>query len=107
MTNTKQLLAAAKAIQADADALGLGERNDMGLIAREVLSLQQRHRGTWRDRHEHYWLTQLLEEVAELGNALVGEHEHDPDYELRQIASICLNWLDMRAKQEEVVLDGS
>lgn len=68
-------------------------------ILAHVLTLQRHHCETWRDRHELYWLTQLLKEVAELGNALVGEHEHDPSYELTEIASICLNWLDMRAKQ--------
>ena len=105
MADAKQLLAAAKAIQADIDACGLSEHNDMGPILKEVLSLQERHRGTWWDRHQLYWLTQLLEEVAELGNALVGEHEHDPDYELTQIAAICLNWLDMR--QDRGKSDGS
>lgn len=73
----------------------------MKQILRRVLSLQHRHCKTWRGQHELYWFTQLIEETAELGNALVGEHEHDPDYELTQIAAICLNWLDMRQGRRE------
>jgi len=38
----------------------------------------------------------LLEEVGELALAIAGIHEHNVDYELQQIASICLNWLEMR-----------
>lgn len=61
-----------------------------------VLKLRRKHDKTWRNKPESYWLAALLEEFGELGSALNGEHEHEPDYELCQIAAICLNWLEMR-----------
>ena len=50
----------------------------------------------WRGMPSYYWLTRLVEEVGELAQALTARHEHSPDYELLQIASIAINWLDNR-----------
>jgi len=38
-------------------------------------------------------LVMLREEVDELAEALSGTHEHQPEYELAQIAGIAINWL--------------
>lgn len=61
-----------------------------------VSVLQEEHRETWRDKPESYWYMRLGEEFGELGASLAGDHEHSPDWELQQIAAICLNWLEMR-----------
>lgn len=37
-----------------------------------------------------------MQEVGELAGSLVGDHEGPPEWELRQIVAICINWLDMR-----------
>jgi len=66
-------------------------------IIDQVLNLQRKHEDTWADRHGSYWLARLVEEVGELGAALVDDHEHTPDWELAQIASIAINWLRHRA----------
>lgn len=70
------------------------------LVASEtntVLELKNSHSNTWRDKPESYWFARLSQEVGELGSSLVGDHEDSPDWELNQIASICLNWLEMRS----------
>jgi hypothetical protein len=69
----------------------------MDEIQRRVIDLQEQHRDTWRDRPESYWLARLLEEFGELGASLANDHEHPPEWELMQIAAICINWIDMRA----------
>ena len=65
-----------------------------------VFTLTTQHEQTWRDEPETVWLAGLREEVAELAQSLEGKHEHTPEHELRQIASICLNWLEMRQERE-------
>lgn len=66
-----------------------------------VLALQEQHKETWRGMGEHYWLARLVQEVGELASALVGDHEDPADWELTQIAAICLNWLEMRNEQPD------
>lgn len=61
-----------------------------------ILERRNEHAGTWRGEPESRWLVGLVEEVAELAAALEGQHAHSPDWELTQIASICLNWLEYR-----------
>ena len=65
---------------------------------RAVLDLQQEHRQkrTWHHRPEAYWMMRLIEEVGELASSIAGRHEHAPDLELQEIASICLSWLERR-----------
>jgi hypothetical protein len=65
-------------------------------ILDEVLELTKKHVETWRDKPEDYWLARLMQEVGELASSLVGDHDDPPEWELKQIAAICLNWLDMR-----------
>jgi len=51
-------------------------------VVKDVLELAERHKYTWRDKPEWYWYVGLLEEVCELGLALMGLHRHVPDWEL-------------------------
>lgn len=63
--------------------------------------LIKKHNKTWRNKPETYWFQRLVCEVGELGGSLAGEHKHLPDWELTQIAAICINWLKMREEREE------
>lgn len=72
-------------------------RPDVEPVA-SVLALMREHEQTWRDKPDSYWLAGLSKEVLELSAALQGRHEHRPEVELRQIASIALNWLNMRQR---------
>jgi len=62
-----------------------------------VMQLTQKYANKWRDEPEVLWFVYLSAEVGELAEALIGKHEHSADWELAQIAAICLNWLEMRA----------
>ena len=72
----------------------------------DILALQAQHSNTWRDMPEVYWLGRLIQEVSEIAVSLVGEGEHanatvhSVDFELKQVASICINWLEMRQARE-------
>jgi hypothetical protein len=68
----------------------------MSEILDSVVALKVAHKSTWRDKPESYWFARLSQELGELGGSLVGDHEGPIEWELTQIASICLNWLDMR-----------
>lgn len=64
---------------------------------KRVLQLKERHSVTWRDRADDFWYYRLGEEFGELGASLAGDHKDSPDWELEQIAAICLNWLEKRS----------
>ena len=64
----------------------------------QTSELVERYRWHWRDKPESYWLARLQEEVAELTLTLDEQHKGPVSLELREIASICLNWLDMRGE---------
>lgn len=68
----------------------------------DVLGVALKHRDTWADKDDDYWFYRLSQEVGELGSSLAGDHEDTPEHELRQIASIALNWL---ARREQAALD--
>lgn len=69
-------------------------------IEEEVIKLKREHCRTWRDKSDWFWLLGLLEEVYELSLSLIGLHRHLPETELRQIATIAMNWLEKRATKE-------
>ncbi len=69
-------------------------------IVKMVYELKKKHEATWREKPESYWFARMVEEVGELAGALKETHEHTPDWELSQIASIALNWLEMRAENK-------
>lgn len=68
-----------------------------------VVDLKNKHSQTWRDKPESYWLGRSMQEMSEIALALTGNGEHsdapahDVDLEITQLASILLNWLEMRA----------
>ena len=61
---------------------------------RGVLEYVERYQDYWRDQPVVYWLGRLIEEIGELSGTLIGSHKGPVGHELRQIASICINWLD-------------
>lgn len=62
----------------------------------KVINYRRGYQNHWREKSNSYWFARLIEEVAELGMSLEGEHEHVPELELTQIASICINWMEKR-----------
>ena len=74
--------------------------DDRALAQLSVTELARFHKLMWRDESESYWLSQLIEEVAELAAALLGKHDDPPEWELMQIASIAINWLARRKAGE-------
>lgn len=60
----------------------------------DVLLLKEECKDMWRDKPDGYWFARLLEEVAELSDSLLGSYNDPPQHELKQIAAICLNWLE-------------
>lgn len=65
-------------------------------ILKKVVKLRTKYSEKWRDKSDSYWLARLMQEVGELGSSLVKDHEDTPEWELEQIASIALNWLEKR-----------
>jgi hypothetical protein len=70
-------------------------------IRRSIVSLAVQHKDTWRDKPESYWFARLVQEVGELGSSLVGDHDDPAEWELKQIATICENWLRLREQQSK------
>lgn len=54
--------------------------------------LTEMHANTWVDKPQWFWFISLLEEIWELGWALLGLHKDPPELELAQIAGIVINW---------------
>lgn len=79
------------------DTLTNASRYEISQEARQVIDWEELHHGKWWDKDDDYWLHSLMEEVLELALALVGKHEHTPELELKQIASIAIGWLRYRA----------
>ena len=69
------------------------------MVLEQAAQLKEQHEDTWRDRPQWYWMLGLLEEVIELGLSLMGLHEGPVEWELLQIAAICLNWIEYRGKE--------
>jgi hypothetical protein len=68
-------------------------------ILHDIVELKVLHEYTWKNEDDKTLFIRLTAEVAELGGAIIGTHEHSPEHELKQIASICLNWLERRAER--------
>lgn len=73
----------------------------MSKSLKRVIKLRDEHRQTWRSEGDLHWALGLLEEVAELLLALVGLHEGPADWELCQIASIAINWMEKMEETHE------
>lgn len=68
-------------------------------ITQSVIELKEKHAGKWRDKSQAYWAWRLTQEVFELLGALLGLHAGPVEWELMQISSICMNWLEARNPQ--------
>lgn len=66
-----------------------------------VIDYKKKYATYWRTLPEVWWFPRLLQEIGELADTFTGETEDTRTHELRQIASICLNWLDMRGEWVE------
>lgn len=75
--------------------------SSMGGFEMDVMQMKAKYARQWWDKPESYWFARLIQECGELGSSLVGDHEDTVEHELKQIASICLNWLDMKALGDE------
>lgn len=60
----------------------------------KVLASKREHETTWTDKSKWFWYLSLLEEVVELGLALLGWHKDPVELELKQISGITMNWLE-------------
>ena len=47
-------------------------------------------------RNDSYWYMRTAEEFGELGASLAGDHKDPPEWEIKQLAAILLNWLEKR-----------
>ena len=65
-------------------------------INEAIAEYTEQHNQYWRDKAQWYWMWRLIQEVFELLFSLIGVHKDKPEWELRQISSICANWLDYR-----------
>jgi hypothetical protein len=70
-------------------------------VLQSVVAMQAQYKNAWRNMSDGYWFARLMQESGELGSSLVGDHEDLPEHELRQIASIAINWL---AKRHEALV---
>lgn len=61
-----------------------------------VINLRHQHHPAWHDMPEDYWLERLTKEVSMLESSLGNRADFDVEFELKQIAAICINWLEMR-----------
>lgn len=62
----------------------------------DVIVLRRMYAHHWRNKSDWYWAFALCEEVIELLGALIGIHAGPVEWELKQIAAICINWLELR-----------
>ena len=76
-----------------ADPIGKLTRSEW-LVIRE----RRKYKSHWRTKPDRYWYWRLLQEVVELGLALLGVHKDMPEWELKQISGICINWHEMRTQ---------
>ena len=70
---------------------------------KEILDMADRYSNYWKNFNAGYWLSRLNEEVAELTLSLNGEHKDFPEHEMKQIASICINWLRLRYEENDKI----
>lgn len=67
-----------------------------GYAVRLALNLKREHADTWRNRPEGYWFGSLVAEVGTLGLILAGGTGITAEEQLARIASIAMNWMEMR-----------
>ena len=70
-------------------------------IELEVIELKRKHSSTWQNKSDWFWALALLEEVLELLLALVSLHRGPVEWELTQISSMAMNWMEMRKRRTQ------
>ena len=68
-----------------------------------VVKHRRKYLTHWRTKSNLYWFVCLVEEVFELGFALLRLHRHSPNHELRGIASVCINWIEYRYEKKDEI----
>ena len=72
----------------------MNEERDLTNVEQVVLDLKFLYQDQWRGKSQWYWMWRLLQEVGELLFSLLGLHDDPPEWELGQIASITMNWME-------------
>lgn len=71
-----------------------------------TIRLQQKYRDHWKDKGDWYWAWRVLLEVGALITSLAGfRREGSPRWELMQIASICMNWMQNHEARKAAAAD--
>lgn len=79
------------------------KKEDMdGTTVLATIRLMNKYRRSWLDRSNWYWFYRLCQEVFELFGCLLGVHKDPPEWEMMQIAAICMNWKNHRDYNEWV-----
>ncbi len=79
----------------------LSSIDDLTEVEVDVINLKRDHSLYWNDKKEVYRYLKLVEEIGKIGEYLSDSNKDpdwsdSPDWELREIISICTNWLEMR-----------
>jgi hypothetical protein len=67
-----------------------------------VLEMKAKYAGYWNLEDNDYWLARLMQEVGEAASVLANDHDDTLEHELRQIASIALNWLEKLEREKYI-----
>jgi hypothetical protein len=81
----------------------MSQRLTVSDVEWHVLRLKDAHKSTWSDKPTWYWYLGLLEEVGELFLSLLRLHKDSPEHELKQIATIAMNWLEKRWPKRKAI----
>ena len=80
----------------ETQAVVSGQVSTVPQIALGIEELAMGYPDWWPNKPDTYWLMRLMQEVGEAASALAGDHEGPLNWELCQIAGICMNWLGRR-----------
>lgn len=69
-------------------------------IVINILCRTERHKTTWREKPQWYWFWMLLRQCKKLAVSLLCGYGEPVHIELEKIASIAMNWIDMRRSGE-------
>lgn len=71
-----------------------------------TIRMQQKYKDHWREKNDWYWFWKLAQEFLALGWNVAGFHrDGSPRWELMQIASICMNWMQLHEARKAAEAD--
>lgn len=71
-----------------------------------TIRMQQKYKDHWREKGDWYWFWKLSQEIMALAWNVAGFHrDGSPRWELMQIASICLNWMQLHEARKLAAAD--